>query len=270
MFSFIFSIWISLSAAAGIHPDYKPVYAPNEAAIFSGQIYTIINHAVGGWDPERITYPGVQKLVAFSKDKWITRFGLVSAYGGNGPQHFAPDDVNFIVESPGGSHRITFPQAQAFLMAGGNLSMCLCEAIRDVIRGVLTSQVPLVRIFLVEDAIYDHDGFWPVGLPQISHFGDKFLLSDLSQKPTDSLKIYFARNLDRKNQYLCPDQDSSIEGPVEASEFSLKIFREGNLITETLVGGKKEIHLIMLSADRLDAVLGQMHMELIYPVFHPF
>jgi hypothetical protein len=60
------------------------------------------------------------------------------------------------VESEGGENKLRYRGGRAFFFTGGHFSMCLCETIRDTLRGVTdASMTEATHFYFVEDGIYD-------------------------------------------------------------------------------------------------------------------
>ena len=272
----VLSVALFGTASAEIHRDY-PIHLPDPKSpttngyTFQGEIYTIISHVVSGWNTDRVTLPGVKKLVDFAKSKQITRFGFVSAYGGGDRQFFEPNDVNFIVESSAGQHNLSFPNGKAFLVSGGNLSLCLCEALRDLIR--LTDSASAANplpIFLVSDAIYDDRSYWPVPSPRPST--SKFTLARLAADPaaTDAaLLTYISDKVVGTFREFCPGQNYYGFPNIDKSQITFGVYRDGRHIGDIGNGQKRRIDMVVVETKDLDRVLKGFGVDKYYPVNSP-
>jgi hypothetical protein len=254
-----------------INPSYRPNFINNEPYVFKGDMYTFISHAVGEWDKQGVTKPGVQKLIEFSKRHMITSFGVVSKYGGDGPQFYRPNQVSFIMESDAGQHKFKFATAKSFLIGGGNLSLCLCELLRDLIRGADAASPRPLNLFLVSDAIYDDHVYLPYGINPKTY--PKFTLSDMMRQPrmTDEiLRKYIERHvIGRDDQNFCPGQNFFHFPPVDKASVTFQIYRNGRFVGAVGTGTDVTVNLIVTETADLEKTIREMGSETAYPSEFP-
>lgn len=254
-----------------VNPAYVSQFKNLEPYTFTGPIYTFVNHVVGGWDPKRVSYAGTKNVVKFSESKGITTFGFVSLYGGSEMQFFAPNQVDFIVTADAGPHRFKFTQAKNFIVSGGNLTMCLCEVIRDLINGTEKSLNPApLQMFVVSDATYDN-GSWGY---DNNKSGDKFTLKeivDTDKTPNKSVvskyMIDFVLGLAGNGSY-CPSQNYYQAAPVLAANYKHRIILNNREIGT--YGTGREVTYIIVESTELEKTLAKYKMDLLYPINSAF
>ena len=265
---------VSASAQAqhiyGINPIYRPHFINNEEYTFTGDMYTFVSHAVDGWDAKKLTYPGVQSLLSFSKKHIITTFGVVSKYGGEGLQFYTPNEVSFLVESDAGQSKFKFTKAKNFLIGGGNLSLCLCELLRDLVRSTAASSTQPLNLFLVSDAIYDDVTYWPY--PQPSQTQPKFTLRSIVNQPnmTDEIVFeYIERRVIGTGANFCPGQNVFRFPQVDKNSVTFKVFHGLNLIGTVGNGQAVTVNLIAVDSSDLEKVIAGFGADRAYPSEFP-
>ena len=249
--------------------SYNIQFTNDEKYLFNSPLYTIVSHVDDGWDEERVSFAGTQRLIEFSKNKMITRFGFISRFGG-GRQQFSQNDMTFIADSEAGQHMLSFKRPRGFLIAGGNLSLCLCEALRDLIRGTEKASTAAVQnFFLVSDAVYDDQYYFPraAGEPKTR---PKFTLADLINVPglnDSTLAKYIQERMIGTGEIFCPDQNYRNHADVNPKEFTFEIFRGSKKIAKYGNRGR-HIRLILVPSTQLDATLKQFRLDRFYPIYN--
>jgi hypothetical protein len=196
---------------------------------------------------------------------------VVSKYGGDEMQFYKPNQVSFIVESDAGQHKFKFATAKSFLIGGGNLSLCLCELLRDLIRGTdAASQKPL-NLFLVSDAIYDDHIYLPSGIIPKSY--PKFTLSDMMREPrmTDEIlrKYIEHRVIGREDQNFCPGQNVFHFPAVDKKSITFQIYRNSRFVGAVGTGTDVTVNLIVTETSGLEKTIRAMGSETAYPSEFP-
>lgn len=252
----VFALLFALPALAGAqglrYGDFKPDVANDQEYIYDGQVYSIISHADDGWDAERVSFPGAYGLIEFSKAHNIPSIGIISSYGG-GDQAFEQKDVTHVVDSSGGQHHLKFPNAREFYVSGGNLSYCLCEAIRDLARGTNGTTVTKPVIFnLVTDGVYDDNYQWPDDFGQAPHT-QKFTLAEaITASAGDDAKLmrYLGTIFQVTDFRFCPMQTSGGHQDVTARVYTFPVYLNGNKLG-SLGGTGREIQIVLKHSTEL-------------------
>ncbi|MFN7729873.1 MAG: hypothetical protein ACK5P7_12015 [Bdellovibrio sp.] len=252
----------------GPYHSYKLQFSNDEQYTMNADLYTIVSHVDSGWDQERVSFAGSKRLVNFSKDKVITRFGFISSYGG-GDQGFSQDEMTFVADSVAGSHKLSFSQPKGFYIAGGNLTLCLCEVLRDLIHGTeKASTAQTQNFFLVSDAIYDDVSYFPPELTRTSN-GAKFNLLQLEQTTglTDAiLTDYIQTRVVGKRGLFCEGQNYFQHANINPANLTFELYRGARQIAK--IGQKgRVIKLILAPAAQLDEVSKAFGLDKYYPVF---
>lgn len=189
----------------------------NSPQVMPDSAYVFLNHSTAQWDSKESSRPGVNDLLSFAKansiksiatihgEAFINEFGEEAEYFTNNA------NTDILMHSDGGAHRLKFPNAKAIIVGGGNLSVCLCESLRDVVTGVMSTTEDK-EIFLADEAVYDTD-----------HMG----------KPTNAKEMLaFVSNYVFPN-FPCPVQQSTGFGPIDLSKVNLHFFYFGELIKKS-------------------------------------
>lgn len=171
----LLSAALLLSFAANAQVFTKD-YDNNEVASLNEENYVIISHATSFWDEDSSSKAGVRNMVKFANDERITSLAAVHEDALNNEADAAKyfvtqSDVNYVYFSDAGQHKFQFPNIKNAFVGGGNLTLCLCETIRDIVRGAKKNEN--LNMVLVKDAIYD----WETTYDNISEeFIDQFVV----------------------------------------------------------------------------------------------
>lgn len=192
--AFAFAPWIAFGE------QEIPLIKQNTPYTLEGSVYTFLNHSTTEYDGENRSLQGVKDLLAISKklsipviatkhdDAFINEFQNEEQYyvktsapyrdKATGELKVKSDDIQYLVHSNGGQHKLQMPNAKLVIMGGGNLRACLCETLRDVVAGFghITDDK---KIVMVREATYDYDVFnenMPETEAQYVSFVDKMLL----------------------------------------------------------------------------------------------
>lgn len=236
--------------------NYKLDFQNDEVYRFDGPIYSIISHVDDGWDVDRVSFEGSRRLIQYSRKNGITSFGFISSYGG-GAQVFGQKDVNFIVNSEAGSHKFQFPNGRTFLVAGGNMSLCLCEVLRDIILGTQVSNVKGgIDIVLVTDGVYDATSYWPSQLNgKPAPGGSKFVLEDMNSSKDDRfIAEYLEQRVLGRDGVFCPGQNYYNHDNVDANDYTFELYR-GKRKVKTVGSKGRVIRVVLSTTAQLDATI---------------
>jgi hypothetical protein len=125
--------------------DFKTL--PEEA-------YVLYTHPTTDFDVTERARPGVEALNQWSRKRGIQQILLYGPHATSEKTYYlSSDQVDLTVESTSGFHKLKFPNAKHAILAGGILSQCFCQSLRDLLRG--SAQSPL-KISLVMDATYSN------------------------------------------------------------------------------------------------------------------
>lgn len=189
----------------------------HEQIILTDKVYTFLNHATAHWDKARSSKDGIKNLLAFSSKNNIP---VISTFDTNSLTYdqlmnkyfIAPKDVDIAIESWAGQHNIVFKNAKKIFISGGNLSLCLCESIRDIVRGSIGLQDNThIDLYIVTDAIYDErKEFNPIKKGSLRRF----------------IRSYFSPS------FSCPLQNNFEYPLAEIQNTIVKVFEEKSFIVK--------------------------------------
>jgi hypothetical protein len=226
---------------------FKPEVGDNEAHSFQGTHILYINHASALWDSNKTSSDAIKELLSIVKSSGkFQTFAAVhspsTTYLPAAKDYFVqPEDVDHTVLSSTGAHRLSFSEAKVIAFGGGNLSMCLCEAMRDIIRNDVQT-VP-AKIVLVKETIFD-DSLYPNKYRQSSPLQswNSFNLAEILSVMDDySITEYFKNDIIGNNQF-CPHQKMGVVGPLKVSDFNI-ILKEGNRVIGKFGNGPRTISI---------------------------
>lgn len=199
--------------------------------------YLYLNHSASYWDWEFHSLSAVEDLLIFSKQHKWTSIGAV-----NGDAFLAPDiaksyyfngqQVDYVQHSDWGAHRLEFPDAKQIIVGGGNISVCLCESLRDTVRGLINNKND-VEILMVREAIFDTDFY---GMPATAEEFKKFVAE------------FYLPN------FPCPSYTSSEYSPLSESfltQNSLNIYYDQTLLTQPDSSAKRKINIRFVSLEKV-------------------
>ena len=197
--------------------EFRANIKQNEEMIMPEKAYTFLNHSTADWDDKRLTESTVLRMVDFSKhhhmpsiatvhtDAFLNQFKEASFY------FISNQTVDYVMHSDGGHHRLKFPNAKAIMVGGGNLHLCLCESIRDIVNGLMPLKENK-QIFIVHEATFDRDfSKLPETENEMSQFVDEYFFPD----------------------FACPLQVATDFGPIDTKDVNMKFFFHGKLLKES-------------------------------------
>ena len=137
-----------------------PDIANNEMQTLHEESYVFITHGTSIWDWSGTTRRGINRLIKFAHKTNIPVIAAVhseafSQESQSSLYYFKPESVDVLLESQSGQHKIKFPNLKKIYFGGGNITYCLCESIRDIVRGI--DKYDDVELIFVRDAIYDSE-----------------------------------------------------------------------------------------------------------------
>lgn len=275
LFSILIAVFPALAAPAdnGLPAGYPLHLKNNQIQTFSGEIYTFVNHASEYWEPQKMTHPGVKNLLEFSKNNLVPSFGMVSRFGGNNPQFFNTDEVLYIAQSDAGQVRYKFPNAKIFLISGGNMGLCLCELLRDLILGSSSVHNKKIQMFLVTDAIYDPKISWPPFQNPSQAPGNQYLLEELVQRSLQDrtlLTEYFKYFIIGFQQPFCPSQNYYDSPNINKKNFHFSVF-DGTEFLADFGDPHKSLHIqfILVKSSQLLQMLKEWQIDSLLPINRP-
>ena len=224
----------------------------NQSVTLTDRNLIFLGHSTAFWDSSRKTERSARQLIQLGQQYGITRVATVARHmmkdpGLAGLHYFNQSDVNLVLESRAGNHRLVLPNLKNIFFVGGNLNRCLCEGIRDAAIGFAEAPgFESVNIYLVTDGIYaSHPPFSPVKDPQVaSEFVERFFVP----------------------AFNCPLQNwgRAVDKRIEMPGVALKLFFQGEwLKTFDLEPGdtipveqlKKTINVHFITSDKVEMYL---------------
>lgn len=207
---YLFLIASCLGHAHGFTSDVLD----NQSVTLTDRNLIFLGHSTAFWDSSRKTEAAARLLIKLGQQYGITRVATVARHMMTDPgladlHYFIQSDVNLVLESRAGNHRLILPNLKNIFFVGGNLNRCLCEGIRDAAIGFTESpDFKSANIYLVTDGIYaSHPPFSPVKDPQVaSEFVERFFVPAFNcplqnwgraverrkEMPGVALKLFFA------------------------------------------------------------------------------
>ncbi len=175
----------------------------------------LVTHASTYWDNQKVTWPGINPLIKFFKDKNLPLKYLVSLHEKSFqsslsfPDRIIQDDFH---PFQGDSHRIIL-RGKNLILTGGNFTICACNAARSIIALSETSET--LNVYFVLDGIYE------------GQQGITRTLFDISEEKNDNGFIKYLRNSFFNSDGL-PCKDPSLF--VLDRSFIYRIYRNGKFI----------------------------------------
>lgn len=180
--TFTFAFFLLGGLAAQAQTFFQPAFGNNERAILKGRNYVFFGHATAEFDQDHSSEPGTRRLLAFAQAHNIPTIAGVqeSAFASEreAADYFVRgSEITYVLNSYAGQHELSFPQLDNMFFSGGNITLCLCEGVRDVVRGTRVSTKHPVNLILVRDAIYDwSSSFDPITENSMDEFITQYLL----------------------------------------------------------------------------------------------
>ncbi len=142
-----------------------------------------VGHSTSFWDGAN-TEPVVRKLIASARHYNVPVVATVAKHMATDPvlsplHYFQQSDVDWLIYSRAGQHSLLLPDVQRLYVVGGNLGRCLCEGIRDLVRGIQASGNPhaKIQIYLVRDGMDDgYPPFSPMRQSHVKQFTKNFFV----------------------------------------------------------------------------------------------
>ena len=255
--SLLLMIYMNFAIA---QPFKKPETIETKSKVYANKKHFVIfNHTTSFWDELKSSREGTLELLKKIKSNPRKYESILVADNSafknkeSATGYYIKDtDVDHIVNSDSGRHKLDFPQSEIVIFSGGNLSMCLCESIRDVIR-IKANSHRILDIVLVEDAIYDYTEFANSnGLRNYftnEHENFKKILDEMSEK---KIKDFFSvQVMGLWKSQMCPVQDTSDRNIVDPKHYRFVLIRAGSIIGVT-GSGKKTVNVHMTSVKDFD------------------
>lgn len=138
----------------------------NQEFTFEDSTAFFLGHTTRFWDggqTERV----VREMIQLATQNNVKKIATVSdahledAYAQM--HYFTQSDIDVLIYSRAGQHRLRFPHLKNIFIMGGNVGRCLCEGIRDIARGVaLDKNFQETHFYIVRDGTYNN---WPAFAP---------------------------------------------------------------------------------------------------------
>jgi hypothetical protein len=145
----------------------RPVLRETVPQVLPADRYAVVVHTQPKFEGNQTAIEGGHRLIQMARANQVPSLSVVDSYelrfssNTEGPsmgidtRYLWLDQADQILESRGGAHRLSFPNAREIYVGGGMLTWCLCEFLRDVMRDARPGRASPLRIILVADAIYD-------------------------------------------------------------------------------------------------------------------
>lgn len=189
----------------------------NETFEIQAENVLFAGHSTQFWDASRKTETATRELLrAAQQNPAWTSIATAASHMLADPQllpwhFFIGEPIDYLVHSRAGQHDLQFPNLRHVIFVGGNLGRCLCESIRDVMRGAGNwgSVKREIHFYLVKDGIYDnYPPFAPMKREVVSDFTKNFFVPSLK----------------------CPLQNWEIKPRLVLSDWSLKLYYDGESV----------------------------------------
>lgn len=263
---------LALAGAANAQFDQSPPFRLIESGqtlsedsiyLAPGRAYAFFNHNSKNFDLDTTTLHSTRRLLSLVKQQQIP--SIMSAGSLKYEEHLStyflkPSETTYALQSLGGAHNFIFPGLRSMIFSGGFLEYCLCEAIRDVARGIRIADERLT-FDLVTDAVFAKmqaaiTYFDPKKYAAPQRYRSVVPLSTLLAQMSDNdIAAYFLNFVfNVKGDFLCPKQFTNsrhTEVDLKLSEFEFRLLMNGREIKRIGVG-KKKINLNLLTTDELE------------------
>lgn len=137
-FSTSIVLWFTLLLTHSLNAKiFEAQYQDKTSSEIEAENVLFLAHATKYWDPREATETATLKTLQFAKDNNYYKIATITAGQIDHPQlapmyFFRQPDIDSIIESQSGTHRITFRGLKKILFVGGNVNRCMCESLRDV------------------------------------------------------------------------------------------------------------------------------------------
>ncbi len=177
---YFFLCYCSFISSTLAQSVFVPDFFSDKSAELNEEVYVVFGHSTKRWDYSRMSEQGSRELLQFAQTNAITTIASVHEAATQreevAQEYFVKNsEVDNVLLSSGGQHKLNFTHANKIYLAGGNLSLCLCETIRDIVGRMDWSQRTTLQLVLVKDALYDWK-FWPLDLEKLDKFFNYFFL----------------------------------------------------------------------------------------------
>lgn len=222
---------------------FIPDWFENEAITLEGSQYLFISHPSRLYDSSATALSGIKKYI-----HWAHQYAIptLMSFASDATQNYSQanryyvdgKEVEFELQSEGGAHLLSFPKAHSLYFAGGNLSLCLCESIRDSVENSASPHTTL-KIFLLGDAIYENASNVLEDLPLPQATSEKsYSLNELIHNVGQKKFFHFlAKALFGAEQtfggenglIFCPRQNSGGKNPLRTKFFDIKVYFQNKI-----------------------------------------
>jgi hypothetical protein len=233
-----------------------PPIRENRVVHMPGQVYAAVVHAQPRFESSETIVEGARALIDFARSRGIPSLAVVNntaeryyRYQANGTyldeRFIWLDNASRYIESHAGQHRLNFPNARDFILGGGQLSWCLCEFLRDTIRGARPTQGRTLRLVLVTDAIYDSQEFGAMNMQRF-----------IEQNGNSAIqRVLLEKVLGNNKHEICHQQNFYGFPNLFARNYNFRF-----LVGDDVIGGteirpnRPQIDIVMLPSSALSAM----------------
>ena len=231
-------------------------------AMHPATIATFITHPHPEFDDNRVTKPYLEGFLSEVRRFNYPTF-LMAHFKDLKSSYFVKDgEFHFPIHSSAGGHNISMPNIKTVIAAGGNLDLCLCNTIRDILKH---SSSEKINIVLATDAIYLEN---PQSTKERAH--DSILASEFfALKSDDQIVDWFESEFfgngrtEKLGDYVryagtsfCPKQSGRF-GSYENFKVALSIYKGNSRIGKRIGKGKIKVKVILASNNEIQNHLTQ-------------
>lgn len=229
----------------------------------SAPITVLFNHSSVHFDEQGSARIGTARLLAWANQLKIFTIlavddGAATPFSYSADRYYLDSsDVDFTLSSGSGAHQLEFPNTQLFILAGGNITFCLCRSFRDFLRGVPGQSGKEINVMLATEASYltaEYDVIDEAG--RRSHhrsaaaglgLGSHPSLADIQRAlDTEALLSYFKADMLGGGKAICPHNREGSDPSFDTESFQFHIFSKGTEIG-AVGSGAKVVNIILTS-----------------------
>jgi hypothetical protein len=184
----------------------------NAEHTFESELVVFSGHSTQFWDRSRKTENATRALLRLGRTAGATNIATAAKHMMDDPaivnwHYFINEPIDALVHSRAGQHDLKFPNLKHIFFLGGNMGRCLCEGIRDVVRGFTeVSTQDDVNLYIVKDGTYDsYPAFSPMRKDAVKDFVQKFYVPSFN----------------------CPLQNWNLKPRMHLKDWALKLYYGG-------------------------------------------
>lgn len=140
--------------------------------LIQNEVVALFNHPSSFYDGKLSAKEGTRGLHSLVRKSGIPSILLLGGVEGDSTDivieadqapmssyYVTSRDVDLTIKSLGGAHELVLPRLRTAIFSGGYVELCLCEAIRDTIKGAFSrkrsTKAGGLELILVREAIFD-------------------------------------------------------------------------------------------------------------------